>query len=179
MQQPSNVAAAMQEGAPVDEADPNAAADPMAEQDETPPEEDSAFVDAFNFVRKTLYEKGVADEVSTVMKSFPDPVPQLAEMAYGLTEQADTVTNGMVKEENLVSLGMYTLGEITEIADASGAELQSSDVASAFKSMLMRYLQENGADTGPLQEAMNQISPDQFNQLADAVPTDDEQEVTA
>ena len=61
------------------------------------------------------------------------------------------------------------MAEVAEIAEASGTVFQSADLASAFKSMMLRYLQEQGADTAQIQEAINQITPEQFDVINEEV----------
>lgn len=132
------------------------------EEEGAPPETDPAFMEAFNFARKALYEGGAADSVNEVIKNMPDPVPHISSLAYDLTAKADEETNGNVKDENLIPLGMYILAEVAEIAEATGAKLEASDVASAFKEMFLRYMGENGMDTAELSQAMNKVKPKDF-----------------
>ena len=141
--------------------------------DQMPPEEDMeadednpAFIAAVEFVKTALYEQGAADQVSSVVKKSKSPVDDIANFAYELTSIADEKTNGEVPDELLVLLGSTVLAEIAEIADASGITLQPADIASALKMMILRFMGEQGYDTRQLHEAMNQISPEQINQMA-------------
>lgn len=145
---------------------------PLAEQDDTPPEQDPAFVAAVTWLRRALYEDGAADHVHRIMQNpGADQPGQLATLAYELAQQADAVTNGEIDDTNLVSLGVFALAEVGEIAEASGAELEPAAMASALKTMMFRYLQESGAPAEQIQQlqaAMNQITPQQFNEIAQA-----------
>lgn len=156
---------AAQAGVPSGQQPPAGQQGPAPSPEGGSPEADENFVKAVNFARKQLYEKGAGEAIHQLVKKGGKSVDRLATMAYDLTSKADQVTNGMVLDENLIALGMYILGEILEIAEASGAQIDDADIASAFKQMLVRYLQEQGVDTSQLQEAFSKISADDFRKI--------------
>jgi hypothetical protein len=129
-------------------------------------ENDPAFLAAIEFVKSALYESGAADQVNAVLQKSQDPVDEMANLAYELVAIADEKTEGEVPDDLLILLASTVLSEVAEIAEASGVELQASDIASALKMMILRFVGEQGHDTRALHEAMNQISPEQINQMA-------------
>ena len=130
------------------------------------PEADENFVKAVNFARKQLYQTGADEAIHKMVKSGSKSIDSLAMMAYDLAAKADQVTGGMVMDENLVALGMYILDEVLEVAEASGLEIDDAGIASAFKQMLIRFLQEQGIDTKNLEEAFNKMSAEDFRKIA-------------
>ena len=49
-------------------------------------------------------------------------------------------------------------------AEAAGIKITAPEIAGAFKTMLLRFLGENGMDTTQLQQAMDQIDPKVFEE---------------
>lgn len=129
-------------------------------------DDDPMLAAAIDYVKRALYETGSADGVSDSLKRSRQPVEDMATMAYELTSMADEKTEGQIPDELLIGLAVDVLTEVADIAEASGVKLQPSDLASALKIMTLRFLGEMGHDTRQLQEAFNQVSPDQINQLA-------------
>lgn len=127
---------------------------------------DPALNAAIEFVRRALYETGSADSVHETMKASRQPVEDMAMLAYELTSIADEKTEGQVPDELLLTLAASVLSEVAEIAEASGVQLQPSDIAGALKMMTLRFAGEMGHDTRELQAAFDQVSPEQINQLA-------------
>jgi hypothetical protein len=121
---------------------------------------------AIDFVRRALYETGSADGVNESLSKTRQPVEDMATLAYELTSMADEKTEGQIPDEMLMTLAVAVLSEVAEIAEASGVKLQPSDIASALKIMTLRFVGEMGHDTRSLQQAFNQVSPEQINQLA-------------
>jgi hypothetical protein len=121
---------------------------------------------AIDFVRRALYEAGSADGVNESLSKTRQPIEDMAMLAYELTSLADDKTEGQIPDELLMSLAVAVLSEVAEIAEASGVKLQPSDIASALKIMTLRFVGEMGHDTRSLQDAFNQVSPEQINQLA-------------
>ena len=141
---------------------------PMQEQgaEEEGPDDDPMLDAAIDYVKRALYETGSADGVSETLKKSRQPVEDMATMAYELVSMADEKTEGQIPDELLMTLAVTVLTEVSEIAEASGVKLQPSDLASALKIMTLRFVGEMGHDTRTLQEAFNQVSPEQINQLA-------------
>jgi len=129
-------------------------------------ENDPAFQAAIQFLKKALYETGAADQINQAIKRAKEPVDAIANYAYELVAVADEKTQGAVPDELLVLLASTALEEVCDIAEASGIKLQPADVASALKMIILRFVGEQGHDTRALHEAMNQISPEQINQMA-------------
>lgn len=145
-------------------ADPNQPpADPSQSQ---PDQNDPNFIQALKFAMSALYESGAAQDVAKSLKSSNDIVESLANTAYEMTAMTDEKTEGRVPDELLILLATNILEEVADIAQAAGIKIKPSDVALAFKQMLLRYLGENGVDTSQLQQAMDQIDPEEFNRAA-------------
>lgn len=125
-------------------------------------EDDPTFQTAIDFVMQALYGKQAAKDISKQLKSAPSLPEGMSDVAYNITSIADEKTQGNLADEYLAPLAMKVLEEVVEIADASGLDPQPEDVAVAFKTMILRYLQEQGADTTQLQQAMDQIDPSEF-----------------
>ena len=127
---------------------------------------DPGYVAALDFAMKALYENEAAKDVARAIKMSQDPVSAMAEAAYNVVEIADEKTDGAVPDELLVLFATDVLEEVAEIASAAGVEVKPSDVALAFKQMVLRYVGEQGYDTTQLQQAMDQVSPEEFNAMA-------------
>jgi hypothetical protein len=145
-------------------------ADPMAEMEgdeEGPdPDTDPGFQSAIEFTQKALYEQGAARDVAQSLQSAPDRIDGLATTAYEITATVDERTEGAVVEDLLIPLGMKILEEVVEIGEAAGLQYQPSEIAQAFQQMLLRFLGEQGVDTTQLQQQMDEIDPEAFNQAA-------------
>lgn len=136
--------------------------DQAGEADENNP----AFQAAVTQVKTALYKEGAADGVNKALSTTKNPVDTAATLAYELTAIADKKTGGEVPDELLVLLASTVLSEIVEIASASGIEMSAADVGEAFKKMILRYLGEQGVDTREISQAMDQVPPEQMNQIA-------------
>jgi len=129
-------------------------------------ENNPAFQAAITQVKTALYQEGAADGVNKALTTSSNPVETVSTLAYELTAIADEKTNGEVPDELLMLLAGTVLAEIVDIAEGSGIQMSAADVAQAFKQMTLRYLGEQGMDTTELSAAMDQVSPEQMNQLA-------------
>lgn len=127
-------------------------------------ENNPAFVQALKFAMSVLYEKDAADDVAKQLSSGQDKVDALANIAYDLTTTVDEKTQGQVPRELIALLGMAILKEVVDIAEALKLGITPKDAADAFKQMLLRYLGENGVDTSQLQQSMDKIDPNVFEQ---------------
>jgi hypothetical protein len=158
-------------GAPAQEQDPMAAGMPQGEmlEDEgpEPDENDPAFKAAVEYAMQVLYEQQAAKDVSQSLKAAPSVAEGMSNVAYEITTIVDEKTDGAVPDELLMLLGMKVLEEVADIADASGLNPSTQDVAGAFKDMVLRFLGENGMDTTQLQQAMDQVDPSAFEQSAE------------
>jgi hypothetical protein len=167
-------------GAPAQ--DPAAMQDPMAAQggmeqmaagemmdaEGGPDENDPAFQAALQYAMEALYSNGAAKDVAKALKSAPDPVAGLADTAYEMVSVVDERTDGLVPDELLILLAVTILQEVAEIGEAAGVDTSPTNVAEAFKQMLLRFLGEQGMDTTQLEQAMAQVDPAVFEQVAQA-----------
>tara|TARA_R110000868_G_scaffold121335_3_gene321832 strand:+ start:1364 stop:1807 length:444 start_codon:yes stop_codon:yes gene_type:complete len=131
-----------------------------------PDENNPAFVQAMKFMLQVLYEKGAAKSIAEQLRLARDKVDALANISYDITSTVDERTKGAVPRELIGLLAMAVLKEVTDIAQAAKIDVSPQDAAGAFKTMLLRYLGENGVDTSQLQQGMDQIDPSVFSQGA-------------
>lgn len=139
---------------------------PMPPETDADGDNDPAFQAALRLVMEALYKDGAAKDVAKGLEFAKDVVTGLYETAYEITSIADERTEGKVPDELIVLLGIKTLQEIADIADAAGIPMKPSDVADAFKQMLLRFLGENGMDTTQLQAEMDKVDPALFETAA-------------
>lgn len=142
--------------------------DPGMEMEEGGPDEsDPTFQAGLEFMMEALYGAGAAKNISKQLKAAPTIVQGMADVAYDITAIVDEKTGGNIPDELLVPMAMKALEEVVEIADASNLNPQPEDVALAFKTMILRYMQEQGVDTTQLDQAMSQVDPSAFRKLAE------------
>lgn len=135
---------------------------PEAEADESNP----AFQQAMQFAMEALYGQKAAKDVAESLRLANDPVEGLANTAYEIVSIIDERTDGAVPDELLVLLATNVLEEVGEIAEAAGLDVSPANIAEALKQMILRFLGEQGVDTTQLEQAMSQVNPEEFNQLA-------------
>lgn len=139
-----------------------------SESQPEPDENDPAFQQALTLAYEALYKNAAAKDVAKQLKlQGGDLAANMADVAYNITSIVDERTEGAVPDEMLVPLAMQVLEEVGEIADAAGLDPQPEDIAIAFKTMILRYLGEQGVDTTQLQQAMDQVDPAVFRQAAE------------
>jgi hypothetical protein len=131
------------------------------------PQQDPGFQQAAQFAMEALYKNKAAKQIAQALRTAPNVVDALANTAYDIVSMTDEKTNGAVPNEMLVAFAIFVLGEVTEIAEAAGVKLQPSDAAMAVKQMILRFLGEQGVDTTQLQQAMDQVDPEEFNRAAE------------
>lgn len=140
---------------------------PEANDDSGPnPDTDPGFQQATQLAMEALYGNEAAKDVAKSLKGAQNIVDGLANTAYEIVSIVDERTDGAVPDELLVLFATNVLEEVAEIADAAGLAPTPADVASALKQMILRYLGEQGVDTTQLQQAMDQVNPEDFNQMA-------------
>lgn len=143
--------------------------------DEGPdPDADPGYQQAMAFSMEALYGKEAAKNVAKSLKTGRDPVESLANTAYEIVSVVDERTEGAIPDELLVLFASKILEEVAEIGEAAGVQYKPSDVALALKQMILRFLGEQGVDTSQLQQAMDQVDPEEFNRAGA-----EEQEVPA
>lgn len=140
---------------------------PGAGEGDMSDENDPVFQSAVEYAMEALYDKEAAKDISVQLKSGASLVEDMASVAYDITAIVDERTEGQLPDELLVPLAMKILEEVVEIASATGLDPQPEDIALAFRQMALRFLQEQGADTSQLEQAMNQIDPSVFRQAAE------------
>ena len=114
-----------------------------------------------------MYAKQGAKDVAQQLKAAPSAAEGMANIASEITAVIDERTDGEVPDELLMPLAMQVLEEVGEIAEAAGMDPQPEDIAAAFKTMILRYLGEQGIDTTQLQQAMDQVNPADFRKVAE------------
>lgn len=138
-------------------------------ENEEQAEDNPIFQQALTYAYEALYAQEAAKDVAKQLKSAPSLADGMSDVAYNITSIIDERTDGQVPDEMLVPLAMNVLEEVGEIADAAGMDPQPEDVATAFKTMILRYLGEQGVDTTQLQQAMDQVNPSEFRKAAELV----------
>jgi len=113
-------------------------------------------------VQKALYGAEAARDVAKSIRNAPDVVQGLADTAYEMVTIADEATRGEVPDEMLVALAAEVLGEVADIAQASGVKIHSAIIARAMQNMLIRYVTEQGMDPTQLQQAMSEVNVDEL-----------------
>lgn len=140
--------------------------EPMEEGEGPDPDTDPGYTTALRFAMQALYENGAADGVAESLRTARDPVEGLANTAYEIVAIVDERTEGAVPDELFALLGTKILEEVADIGEAAGVQYKPSDIALALKTMILRYLGEQGMDTTQLQQAMDQVDPEEFNRMA-------------
>lgn len=142
------------------------------------PNTDPAYQQAISLAMEALYGKEAAKNVAKSLRGAPSVVEGLANTAYEITSILDERTDGKVPDELLVLLATNVLEEVADIADAAGVSVTPADAALALKQMILRFLGEQGVDTTQLQQAMDQVDPEEFNRASAEVGGENtEQEV--
>lgn len=140
--------------------------EPMPAEGEEAASDDPNYIQALAFAMDVLYEKEAAKNVAKSLRGAQDPVETLANTAYEITAIVDERTEGRVPDEYFALLATKILEEVADIAEAAGVQIRPADVALALKQMILRYLGEQGVDTTQLQQAMDQVNPEEFNAMA-------------
>lgn len=139
---------------------PPPAADGATDGDENDP----GYQQALKFAMDALYKSGAAKQIAQQISSSQNVADALSEVSYNIVTIADEKTNGAVPDELLVLFASSVLKEVADIADAAGVKVKSSDIASAMRTMILRYLGEQGVDTTELQGAMDKVDPTAFDE---------------
>lgn len=147
----------------------------MAEEQEAEAGDDPALLEAYKWVHTKLYSEEFGARISDAIKSQQGSAKLLANIAYKLAQGADTATGGNIAEENLVALGIFTLNEVYEIAEASGGQVDAAALNEAFKAMVVMWLQDQGQDTSQIEQAMNAVPSDGFAQGVEEMVGQEEQ----
>lgn len=130
------------------------------------PDTDPNYTGALKFAMQALYQNNAADGVAKSLRTARDSVEGLANTAYDITSIVDERTEGAVPDELFALLATKILQEVADIGEAAGIKYKASDIALALKQMILRYLGEQGMDTTQLQQAMDQVDPEEFNRMS-------------
>jgi hypothetical protein len=137
-----------------------------AQEQEGAPEDDPGFTQAMAFAMEALYKRKAAKDIAKTLRDSESPVDALADTAYNIVSIVDERTEGAVSDDLLALFASRILEEVVEIAQAAGVEVKPSDTALALKQMILRFLGEQGVDTTQLEQAMDQVNPEEFNRMA-------------
>lgn len=135
-------------------------------QQESAGEEDPKFQAALKFAMSAMYDGKGSDAIATVLTKSDDKVQALADTTYNILSVVEERTQGAVPDDLLALLAVNVLEEVADIGIAAGVELTGADVATALKQMILRFVGEQGYDTTELQQAMDQVDPAMFEQMA-------------
>lgn len=138
-------------------------------------DDDPAFRDALQFAMKALYEGNGAEGVAKTLLANPS-AENLSNVAYKMVEVVDERTQASVPDELLAVLAMQILKEVVDIGEAAGVDYKPSDIATAFRDMILRYVDEQGYDSSQLRAAMEQVDPSQFDEIASEKPETEDME---
>jgi hypothetical protein len=141
---------------------------PEANDNSSAPEYSPMFQKALTFAYEALYKNGAASDVAKQLKSAQGLADGMADVAYNITGIVDERTDGELPDELIAPVAMSVLQEVSEIAEAAHLDPQPEDIATAFKTMILRYLGEQGVDTTQLQQAMDQVDPSEFRKAMQA-----------
>lgn len=130
-------------------------------------EDDPNYAGALKFAMQAMYQGEGAKGIAKSLQTSNDPIEGLANTAYEITSIVDERTEGAVPDEFFALLATRILGEVIDIGEAAGVKFKPSDAALALKQMILRYLGEQGMDTTQLQQAMDQVDPEEFNRMAE------------
>ncbi len=126
-----------------------------------------AYDAAIQYAMTALYKQGGAKQLAAALRSAGDnPAQAMADAAYQMMQIIDEKTGGDIPDEELVPLATEVLTEVAEVGEAAGLQIDGATIAEAMKAMLVRFVREQGGDTAQLEQAMNQIDPATFNQIA-------------
>lgn len=142
---------------------------------EEPAEADPGYVSARDWLYDKMFGSGsgdqkVADAVRAA-ESDEEAMQVVTEIMYKAIDNADAQADPPMKEENIGALAMYGMKQFWDTAAAAmGGDIDPALIAASFKTVLLRFLREAGADTTELKRAMDQITPDQFRELVASTP---------
>jgi hypothetical protein len=154
--------------APDQQAAPEMQAAPAPGMQEAPEKDasDPNYQVALEFAMKALYSDKAAKDIAKALRTSKDPVEALGTISYEIMAIVDERTDGAVPDELLALLATNILEEVASIAEAANIPVKPSDLALALKQMILRFLGEQGVDTTQLQQAMDQVDPEEFNRMA-------------
>lgn len=152
--------------------------DPMAEEqmpqeqmpeDEEPlveEEDDAALQQAYAFVHEKLYADDYAGQMAEIFKDAGAAPQIVAQMTYKLSQAADTKTGAQIAEENLLPLGLFTMTELFEVAEAAGADVKADTVSKAMKALILIFLEDHDMDSTEMQAALSAVDDKDFAKFA-------------
>ena len=138
-----------------------------AQQEPEKDESDPNYQAALEFAMTALYSEKAAKDIAKALRTSRDPVEALSTISYEIMSIIDERTDGAVPDELLALLATNILEEVASIAEAAKIPIKPSELALALKQMILRFLGEQGVDTTQLQQAMDQVDPEEFNRMAE------------
>ena len=140
---------------------------------------DPALAKALKFVGQQLYRKGMDEKIATAFDDSPVAAPKnIAMIAYRLAQKADEKTGAEIEEENLAILGMMTLNEVIEIAQAAGMQMDDTLPSKAMEQMVLIFAEDNGLPADQMREAFSQADDMSIAQAAQEAPDDLDEQMT-
>jgi hypothetical protein len=128
---------------------------PDTDDSGAPDTNNPAYQQALSLLHDVLYKQDAAKQVAQSLRNGPDGAAALADTAYQMVVTIDDKTRGNVPDELLIALAAEVLGEVADIAKAAGIKVDGKMIGEAMKQMLLRYMRENGVDTGEVEQAMS------------------------
>ena len=159
-----------QQGAPQEPSQEPLPQQPEMEDDE--PGDAALFQKAMDIAREGLYKKGGAEAVLEAGRRAPSAAQGAADAAYNIVSAADEMAGG-VPDDYLALLGTSVLEEVADIAEAGGVALKNSELAEAVKMMILRFVEESGADASQLRAAMDQVPTSEFDKEDPSMQTEE------
>lgn len=129
------------------------------ETDDLTPEQEEGYERFTLAAQKALYEDGMAEDIGVRMQKAANAATEMANVAYELVAAIDERSGGMLDDEMLAPVALDILGMVAEIARAAEVKVTGADVATAAKTMISRYLQENGASEEEVTQMVSGIDP--------------------
>lgn len=116
---------------------------------------------------KALYEDGLIDPAIQSLAEAPMMAQGLADVVYELVADLDTKSGGTLPEEIMLPVATEVLAMIVEDGRKAGLTIESRDMALATQLMIMRVLEESGADVTEMRASLDQVDFDQIGQMID------------
>lgn len=137
------------------------------ESDDGGPQDEESYRKFMIGVKKVLYETKASDSIARQIAKSTNVPQTLADISYEMVSMVDQKSQGMLPDTMLAAAAFDTLGLITEIGKAIQKQIKGSDVATAAKLMMGRYLKESGADDDELDQLFSGIDVSAAGQMID------------
>lgn len=114
---------------------------------------------------KALYEDGLIDSAVEMVRSASMAAQGLADATYSLVASIDDSSGGMIPEEAMMPAASEVMGLLAEDCMKAGLDVRGRDIAIATQLMVIRMLEESGADVAQMKQAMNEVDYDKVGQM--------------